>query len=52
MFYIWEAEASSGYKGTFHLPGSSLEPMPAENCLHLPVFSVLPFENGIAGLLG
>lgn len=38
------------YKGTFHLPGASLKPTPAEDWLHLPC-SVLPIENRIASLL-
>lgn len=38
-------------QGTFHLPGSSLKPRPAEDGLHLPVLSVLPVENRIANLL-
>lgn len=35
---------------TFHLPVSSLKPTPAEDWLHLPVFSVLPIENRIVSL--
>lgn len=44
------AEAPRVQECTFHLPASSLKPTPAEDWLHLPMFSVLPIENRIASL--
>lgn len=50
VFSIWGAEALRVQGNTFHLPASSLKPTPAEDWLHLPVFSVLPIENRIVSL--